>query len=104
MIERCSTCELRDKEVINICDGRRLGYISDFEIELCSGRIIAVCIPGDTGYLGLKRGEEMIIAWEKIKTIGEDAILVEAPVIHHSPEIGDTDEHFRKKKRSGFFF
>ena len=30
-------CELRDKEVISVKDGRRLGFISDLEIDLCTG-------------------------------------------------------------------
>ena len=32
-------CELRDKEVISVKDGRRLGFISDLEIDLCTGRV-----------------------------------------------------------------
>ena len=39
-------CELRDKEVINICSGRRLGCIVDVEINVCSGEVEAVIIPG----------------------------------------------------------
>ena len=39
-------CELRDKEVINICGGRRLGCIEDEEINVCSGLVGAVMIPG----------------------------------------------------------
>ena len=39
-------CELRDKEVINICSGRRLGCIVDVELNVCSGEVEAVIIPG----------------------------------------------------------
>ena len=38
-------CELRDKEVISVRDGRRLGFISDLEIDLCSGRINCIILP-----------------------------------------------------------
>ena len=30
-------CELREKEVINICDGKRLGCIVDLEFDICGG-------------------------------------------------------------------
>ena len=39
-------CELREKEVINICDGKRLGCIVDLEFDVCTGKIEAVIIPG----------------------------------------------------------
>jgi len=101
MPEKCSTCELKDKEVINLCDGRRLGYISDFEIELCTGRITAIYVPEDGGYFGFKRGEKIVIPWENIQTIGEDAILVEACIPTAQIFSEDTNQ---KKKKFGFFF
>jgi len=36
------TSDFREKEVINIKDGRRLGFVSDVEINLQSGRIEAM--------------------------------------------------------------
>ena len=38
--------ELREKEVININDGRRLGYVCDVEVSLCKGEIEAIVVPG----------------------------------------------------------
>ena len=32
-------CDLKEKEVINVCDGRRLGFVEDVEFDLCSGCI-----------------------------------------------------------------
>ena len=37
--------ELRCKEVINICDGQRLGYISDVLLELPEGMGVACLMP-----------------------------------------------------------
>lgn len=37
-MSRESFNSMRDKEVINICDGKRLGYINDVEIDSCDGR------------------------------------------------------------------
>ena len=103
MPERCSTCELKDKEVINLCDGRRLGYISDFIIDLCDGRITAIRVPEDGGCFGFRRGEEIVIPWGKIQTIGEDAILVEVCPISGAQPSAAGDEVKQKKKKNFFF-
>lgn len=75
-MERLSTCDLREKEVINLCDGTRLGCPSDFEFEACDGKITALVITRPSGFLGLGRGHELRIPWNRIECIGEDAILV----------------------------
>lgn len=41
---------LKCKEVVNICDGCRLGYVCDVELDLISGRIIALLLPGPAGF------------------------------------------------------
>lgn len=74
------TSELREREVVNILDGRRLGLASDLEIEANTGRIIAIVVPGPGKFLWLfGKNEEFIIPWERIKKIGIDVILVETP-------------------------
>ncbi len=78
MLERTTFCELRTKEVINVCDGARLGLICDLELDLCTGCLIAVIVPGQPRCFGLLRGgEELVIPFTKLKKIGEDVILVE---------------------------
>jgi YlmC/YmxH family sporulation protein len=80
------TVDLKQKEVINISDGKRLGFVSDVEIDLETGRVDAIVIPSGGRFLGLiGRDNEFIIPWEKIKKIGEDIILV------------DLDERFMRK-------
>ena len=39
---QCRMVELRCKEVINICDGCRLGFVGDVEVLLPEGRVAAV--------------------------------------------------------------
>ncbi len=39
--------EVKMKEVINISNGERLGYIYDFELDLEKGTIIAMVLPGN---------------------------------------------------------
>jgi YlmC/YmxH family sporulation protein len=71
--------DLKLKEVINVIDGKRLGAITDIEIDVESGRLTAIVVPGNSRFLGLfGRNEDVIIPWEKINKIGFDVILVEA--------------------------
>lgn len=53
MVERFS--EIRNKEVIHVCEGSRLGYVSDCCIELETGRVTAVVIPGPWPVSGIVR-------------------------------------------------
>lgn len=70
--------DFRQKEVINIQDGRRLGTIIDMEFNLHEGRITAIVVPGASRWLGLLKSEDdLVIPWEKIKKIGDDVILVD---------------------------
>ncbi len=71
-------CELRQKEVINICTCRRLGFVSDVEFDCCSGCITAIVVPGMGRIWGIfGRCTEYVIPFGKIRKIGEDLILVE---------------------------
>ena len=48
-------CELREKEVINICNCKRLGCVVDIEMNICDGCVEAIIIPGPgkiCGFLG----------------------------------------------------
>ena len=76
MRERFSTCELRAKDVINLCDGTILGNPCDFEFDPCDGKITAIIVPRPCGFLGLSHSNDLIIPWCKIECVGEDAILV----------------------------
>ena len=71
-------CELREKEVINCCDGQRLGYICDIDFNSCTGCIEKVIIPGPCKIFGIiGRDHEYIIPFNCIKQIGNDVILVD---------------------------
>ena len=70
--------DLHCKEVICICDGRRLGFISDARIELPEGNIVAIIVPGPCRHFGLwGRRDDFIIPWNCIKRIGPDIVLVD---------------------------
>ena len=70
-------CELLDKEVISVKDGRRLGFISDLEIDLCTCRVNCIILPPSGSCLALisKKGK-IVIPWNAIEKIGDDIILV----------------------------
>lgn len=70
--------DFRQKEVINIRDGRRLGVIIDMEFDLQAGRITAIVVPGSNRLMGFLKGDnDHVIPWDKIKKIGDDVILVD---------------------------
>ena len=71
-------CELREKEVINICNCKRLGCVVDIEMNICDGCVEAIIIPGPgkiCGFFGTD--SEYVIPFACIKKIGPDIILVE---------------------------
>lgn len=70
--------DLRCKEVINVVDGQRLGFISDVEIEVPEGRICAIVVPGPCRFFGLfGRKDDFVIPWRCIRRMGTDIVLVE---------------------------
>lgn len=92
MVGRVS--ELRCKEIINVADGSRYGYMGDVEIDLESGQVKALVVPGRLRLFGLLgREEEKIFSWESVRRIGEDIILVETA--------GARAAHRRGERREG---
>ena len=76
----CRLAQLRYKEVININDGTRLGYVGDVELLAEEGRATALIVPGPPRFFGLfGRSEEYCIPWECIRRMGDDIILVDRP-------------------------
>lgn len=69
---------MRYCEVINLCTGQRLGYVSDVDIDVQRGCIISIIVPGPCRFFGLfGREDDYIIPFECITKLGEDIILVE---------------------------
>ena len=74
----CRITELRCKEIINVCDGLRMGFVYDVLLNSSTGQILALIVPGPCKFLGLfGRTDDYVIPWECICRIGEDLILVE---------------------------
>jgi YlmC/YmxH family sporulation protein len=76
--------DLRQKEVINIPDGKRLGCICDLEIDICDGKVCAIIVPGPSKFFSFFRQERChVIPWCRIIRVGEDVILVEIDIDCH---------------------
>ena len=72
--------DLRMRDIVNISDGRRLGFLKDIDIDLDVGRIKALVLQGQGkmwGWFGT-RADDIVIPWDRIKKIGVDVILVDA--------------------------
>ena len=71
--------ELRCKEVICLADGRRLGFVTDVEVEVPQGTVCAIIVPGPCRVLNMwGRREDYVIPWACIRRIGPDIVLVDA--------------------------
>ena len=73
-----SFSELKCRDVINICDGRKLGKPIDilFNDRAC---VEGIVVPAPGGLMGLIRAdrEGYVIPWQRVRRIGDDVILLE---------------------------
>ena len=78
----CRVTELHNKEVINVCDGMRLGCVDDVEVDTHTAQLVAIVLHGRPKALGLLGCEEdLVIPWKEIEVIGEETILVNRPTV-----------------------
>ena len=76
----CRVSELRYKEIINVSDGSRYGWVGDVEGDLDSGQVRALVVPGRLRLFGLLgREEDRVFPWDAVRRFGADTILVETP-------------------------
>ncbi|MCQ2456893.1 MAG: YlmC/YmxH family sporulation protein [Clostridia bacterium] len=93
----CTTEELRDKDVINVCSGRNLGKVAELELDTESGCVSALIVCPDSLSSLFSSRNHVRVPWNEIKCIGRDTVLVEIPV---SLESGEGKSSFFGKKRS----
>lgn len=102
--------DLRDKDVINVADARRLGYVTDVDVDPETGRILALICPGAGRWLGLfGGGPEQVIPWDRVLRIGPDVVLVDlgqtpsaSPIdLRSRGKAGPRDEYVRMGGGSG---
>ena len=84
----CRFADFRCKEVINICDGSRLGCVGDLELCIPEGTVKALIVFGPCRFFGLfGRGEDYYIPWDCVQRFGEDIILIDKPAQHRDPAL-----------------
>lgn len=67
---------LQEKDVINVLDGKKVGYIIDLDIDVETGKINAFILESDVSIFKRLKKDEWVILWEHVEKIGTDVILV----------------------------
>lgn len=70
--------DMKQKEVINIKDGCRLGYVCDIIVDIDDGKLVKIIVPGPGRMFGVFGAEaEYHVPWCDVKQVGDDIILVD---------------------------
>ena len=70
-------CDLQRKEVVSVKNGVKLGFADDVTIDTEEAQVRGLVVYGQLRLFGLLgRRPDVVIPWESIEVIGEDAILV----------------------------
>lgn len=89
--------DFQSKDVVNIVDGKKLGQISDLELDLRQGRIESIVVPAHSRFFGFfGGGTDVIIPWRNIIKIGMDVVLVKLDDarLYRTPEEGDNLQEY----------
>lgn len=78
--------DLKEKEIINVTDGKKLGHIIDFLFDIENGQVKGVVVPGQRKIF--RKTEDIFIPLEKIRKIGGDVILVKLRVLDGDETVG----------------
>ncbi|MBD5132976.1 MAG: YlmC/YmxH family sporulation protein [Clostridiales bacterium] len=74
----CRIADLQYKEVIDIADGTRYGFVGDVELDPERGAVAGLVVRGRPRLFGLLgRAEDAVFPWSCVKRFGEDIILVD---------------------------
>ena len=85
----CRLNDLKNKFVINVRNGCRLGTVYDAEMETASATVRTLLIRGRLRLFGLLgREPDITVNWSEIEVIGEDTILVSQLVAPEDEENG----------------
>lgn len=73
-----SFCQLKNKDVINACDGKNYGNIIDITFDTCCGKILGIIVPCNKSFFQIfKSTNNIFIPYNRIFKIGKDIILVD---------------------------
>ena len=69
-----SFTDLKEKEIINVFDGKKLGRIVDILFDNSSGVVRGIVVPGERKIF--RKSEDVFVPLERLRKIGGDVILV----------------------------
>lgn len=94
---KCTLAEMRNKEIINITNGARLGYVDDVVFDTETAAIKSFIVYGRTRLFGLLgREDDLIITCKDIEIIGVDTVLVSVNVTELTKRSGYNAENLSK--------
>ena len=69
-----SFSDLKNKEIVNVLDGKKLGHIIDILFEGSNGSVKGIVVPGEKKLF--RKNEDIFVPLQLIRKIGDDVILV----------------------------
>ena len=73
----CCFDDLRNKEIIDLKTGGKIGFVDDLIFETKNAKICDLIVYGRARFFGLfGREDDYVIPWDDIEIIGEDTILI----------------------------
>ena len=77
-----SYTDLKEKEIINIVDGRKLGRVVDILFDVANGLVRGIVVPGEKKIF--RKSEDIFVPLEKVRKIGNDVVLVSLPFLNEN--------------------
>lgn len=95
-----SFADLKEKEIINVLDGKKLGHINDVLFDINTGVVKGVLLPGERRFF--RRSDDVFIPLEKIRRIGDDVILVKIQIFSGGAKSGLDNGYINDKKYANY--
>ena len=68
--------DIMEKEIINVKNGKKLGFITDIDLDVENGKVSSFSITGSSGNFFSWGAEIDTVFWRDILRIGCDTIIV----------------------------
>ena len=68
--------DIMEKEIINSENGKKLGFITDIDLDVENGKVSSFSITGSSGNFFSRGAEIDTVFWRDILRIGCDTIIV----------------------------
>lgn len=90
--------DLKEKEIVNIYDGKKLGRIIDILFDTSNGQVRGIVVPGDKKLF--RKNDDIFVPLDRLKKIGDDVILVSLSVNSNSYSASIYDGRDSKKQNA----